>query len=76
VLVPLGVVMVTSTVPAAPDGAVTVTEVADEAVMAARALPNFTALAAPRLVPVMVTEVPPTRGPAAGAMAVTAGAGS
>ena len=74
-LVPLGVVTVMSTAPA-PAGARAVIEVGEDAVMVPGAVPNCTALAATKLVPVMVTEVPPTNGPAAGLTAVTAGAAS
>ncbi len=73
-LVPFGVVTVTSTVPE-PAGAVavidvallTVTDVADDP-------PNWTAVAPVNPVPMMVTKVPPTVEPAAGARLVTVGA--
>ena len=55
---PPGVVTVTPTVPA-PEGEVTVIEVAVFAVMVPGLVPNFTAVAPVRLVPVMVTTVPP-----------------
>ncbi len=74
VLVPLGVVTVTSTAPAASAGAVAVTEVGEAAVMVPAVAPNFTALAPVKLVPVMVTEVPPTNGPDSGLTPVTVGA--
>ena len=71
---PLAVVTVTSAVPV-PEGEVAAIEVAlltvnDVAFVA----PNFTALAPVKLVPVMVTLVPPPAGPLAGATALTTGA--
>ena len=54
------VVTVTSTVPAAPAGAVAVTEVAlTTLTWVAAVLPKFTATAPVKPVPVMVTVVPP-----------------
>ena len=71
--VPPAVVTVTSTAPV-PAGDVAVTEVAVLAVrLVAGVVPKVTAVAEPRLVPVMTTVVPPAVGPAAGAMAVTVG---
>ena len=66
-LVPPGVVTVTWTVPAVPAGAVAVIWVALMTVKWWRlSAPNLTAVAPVRLVPVIVTEVPPAVGPAAG----------
>jgi hypothetical protein len=62
-LVPLGVVTVTSTVPV-PAGETAVIEVSEMTLkLVALVEPNLTALAPVRLVPVMVTEVPPAAGP-------------
>ena len=73
--VPLAVVTVTSTVPAVPAGLVAVICVAELTVKpVAAAVPNSTAVAPVRFVPVMVTLVPPAVGPAVGLTAVTAGA--
>jgi hypothetical protein len=72
--VPPGVVTVISTVPAEPAGLVAVIEVGLFTVYdAATVLPNFTPVAPVKPVPVIVTEVPPAIGPAAGEMLVTAG---
>jgi hypothetical protein len=71
-VVPLAVVTVTSTVPV-PFGDVVEIDVAVFFVIDAGVLPNFTAVALPRLVPVMVTKVPPDTGPVAGEMPVTVG---
>ena len=57
-LVPPGVVTVTSTVPAVPAGAVAVMLVAVSAVIVADVVPNLTAVAPVRFVPVIVTLVP------------------
>ena len=73
--VPLGVVTVTSTVPV-PAGEVAVIEPAVSAVMVAALVPKSTAVAPERLVPVMVTEVPPPAGPVVGLMEVTVGLGA
>jgi hypothetical protein len=65
-LVPPAVVTVTSTVePAVPAGAVAVTEVALFAVTVAVAVPNFT-VALLRLLPAIVTLLPPAVGPPVG----------
>jgi hypothetical protein len=73
-LVPPPVVTVTSTVPV-PAGAVAVIDVAEFMVIeVAAVLPNVTAVAPVKPVPVRVTEVPPAAGPYIGAMLVTAGA--
>src|SRR5437764_823305 len=70
-----GVVTVTSTVPAAPAGEVAVIEVAEATVkVVAGVAPNLTAVAPVKLVPVMVTEVPPAVEPVVGERAVTVGA--
>ena len=71
---PPAVVTVTSTVPA-PAGEVAVMEVALFTVkLVAAVAPNFTAVAAVKPVPVMLTIVPPAVGPLVGAMPVTVGA--
>ena len=65
---------VTSTVPL-PAGEVAVIEVALLTVNEVAAVaPNFTAVAPVKLVPVMVTEVPPAAGPVVGLTIVTVGA--
>ena len=75
VLVPPGVLTVTSTVPE-PAGEVAVTCVGDSALSAvAFAEPNLTSLAPVRFVPVIFTEVPPAAGPLVGSTSVTVGAG-
>ena len=75
VLVPPGVVTVTSTVPAMPAGEVMVIDVAELTVRLVPALePNFTPVAPVKLVPVTVTMVPPDRGPTFGDIEVTVGA--
>jgi hypothetical protein len=77
-LVPSDVVTVMSTVPTLPAGAVTFIDVPPaltEFTVAAVA-PNFTVLLAGvvlKLVPVMVTELPPPVGPLVGLMPVTVG---
>ena len=71
---PPAVVTVMSTVPV-PAGDVAVIDVAELTVkLAAAVLPNFTAVAPVKLVPVMVTEVPPEFRPDPGLTAVTVGA--
>ena len=71
--VPPGAVTVTSTAPE-PAGEVAVIEVAELTVKELAAVdPNATAVAPVRLVPLIVTTVPPVTGPAAGATAVTLG---
>jgi hypothetical protein len=74
--VPLTVVTVTSTTPAACAGAVAVIDVALFTVKLAGEPPNETAVAPVRSVPVMITDVPPAVGPADGLSATTVGAGS
>jgi hypothetical protein len=72
VLVPLALVTVISTAPM-PGGEIAVIDVAELTVKpVALAEPNFT-VAPLKLVPVMVTEVPPLGGPEAGETAVTVG---
>ncbi len=74
--VPPGVVTVTSTWPAACDGAVAVTDVADTNENVVAALPpNDTPVTPVRLVPVIVTTVPPAVEPDVGLSEVTVGAG-
>ena len=73
--VPPGVVTATSTVPAVPDGevAVRVVSLVKPTPVAARP-PKVTVESAVKPAPVMVTGVPPARGPSEGATAVTLGA--
>ena len=74
-LVPLGVVTVTSTAPAACAGAVAVIEVALFTITPLAALlPKCTAVAPVKLLPVMLTLVPPASGPLPGERPVTVGA--
>ena len=69
-------VTVTFTVPV-PDGEVAVTSVDDMSfTLVADAVPKCTAVGLLRLVPVIVTEVPPEAGPEVGDMEVIKGAGS
>ena len=72
---PLGVVTVTSYVPAALTGAVAVIEVGLVTVKLAADAPNRTAVAPVKSVPVTVTRVPPAVGPLAGLTPVTVGGG-
>ena len=73
-LVPLGVVTVTLTTPAACGGDTAVTCVSETATtLVAGVPPNETARAPSRLAPVMVTGVPPLVGPEDGLTAVTDG---
>jgi len=67
------VVTVTSTVPV-PAGEVAVIEVAELAVTVALVTPNVTAVAPVKLVPVIVTLVPPAVVPEVGEIEVTVGA--
>ena len=67
-------VTITSTVPVAWAGEVTAMDVAVSVTTVAVAVPNLTLVALARLVPVMVTEVPPPLDPEVGATAVTVGA--
>ncbi len=72
---PLGVLTMTSTVPTAADGDRAVTWVAELTVYeVAPEGPKLTPVAPVKLVPVMVTEVPPASGPAMGLRAMTTGA--
>ena len=74
-LVPPGVVTNTLAVPAEPADVVQVTEVDVLALKGVHALPPMvTALALVRLVPVIVTLVPPAVVPLVGLIAVTVGA--
>ena len=69
-------VSVTFTVPV-PGGEVAVTSLDDiPFILVADAVPKYTAVGLLRLVPVMVTEVPPEAGPEVGDMAVIVGAGA
>ena len=73
-LVPFGVVTRTLTVPAAPAGDVAVIWVALLIVKPVAAVaPNATAVAPVRLVPVIVTDVPPAVVPTVGERDVTVG---
>jgi hypothetical protein len=73
--VPLGVVTVTSTVPAFPIGEVAVIEVEETTLNAlASVLPKCTNVAPVKFVPVIVTTVPPAVGPLVGERPVTVGA--
>ena len=74
-LLPPDVVTVMSTVPV-PAGDVAVIEVAELKVKpVAGVAPNVTAVTPVKLVPVIVTVVPPVTGPAVGEIEVTVGAG-
>ena len=73
-LVPLGVVTVTSTVPV-PAGETAVIDVGDVTAKAAAADPKLTLVVALSSVPVIVTVVPPSSGPALGLTSVTVGTG-
>ncbi len=72
---PLDELTVTSTVPAPAAGEVTVTSLGETTTRPVPGTePKLTALAPAKLVPVMVTVVPPANGPATGLMAATVGA--
>ncbi len=71
--VPPAVTTVTSTVPV-PAGLVATICVAVSPMIVAATLPNSTAVAPDRFVPVIVTDVPPAAGPELGLIPVTAGA--
>ena len=74
-LVPSAVTTVISTTPADPAGEVAVIWLAELTVkLVAFVLPNLTAVAPVKLVPVMVMLVPPAVGPFVGDMPVTVGA--
>ena len=62
-LVPLLLVTVTSTIPAAPAGDVAVIWVSLLIVKVADVAPKLTVVALEKLTPVMTTEVPPATGP-------------
>lgn len=71
---PPAVTTVISTIPALPAGEVAVIDVALLTVkLVALLAPNFTAVAPVKLVPVIVTDVPPVVGPAGGLTPVTVG---
>ena len=73
--VPPGVVTVTVAAPAVPAGEVAVICVAELTTTPDAAFtPNFTAVAPVKLVPVMITDVPPAAGPLVGLNNVTVGA--
>jgi hypothetical protein len=75
--VPTGVVTVMSTVAALSAGLVALIEVEELTLkLLAAVVPNATAVAPVKLVPVTVTTVPPANGPLAGLTAVTVGAPS
>ena len=74
VLVPLLVVTVMSTVPALPAGTVAVIQVSLLVTNVALVLANLTAVAPLKLVPVILTVMPPAVLPVLRSMAVTAGA--
>ena len=74
-LVPLGVVTVTSTGPTALAGVVAVIRVELLTVKLADVVPNLTADALVKFVPVMVAEVPPFAWPEVGFTDMTVGAG-
>ena len=71
--VPSTVTTVTSTVPAVPAGLVTTICVAVSPVIFAAFLPNMTAVALAKSVPMIVTDVPPFTGPAVRLIPVTIG---
>ncbi len=71
--VPPAVTTVTSTIPV-PAGLVATICVAVSPVIVAVTLPNCTAVAPAKLVPLIVTAVPPAVGPEMGLIPVTAGA--
>ena len=73
-LVPIGVVTVTSTVPAEPAGEVAVTEVLLIVPIVAALAPKWTAEVLARAKPVIVTTVPPAVVPLVGDTEVTLGA--
>jgi hypothetical protein len=76
-LEPLEVTTRMSTAPALPAGETAVMLVAEFTMkLVAGALPKLTAVAPVKLVPVIVTEVPPAAGPLAGLMPVTVGVGT
>lgn len=66
VLVPLGVVTLTRTVPAVLAGTTTETVVAVDEVGTAVTVPNVTVVAPARLVPEIIAVIPPVVGPEVG----------
>src|SRR5262245_48507526 len=70
---PVGLATMTSKVPASCGGAMAVICVAELTMNDAATPPNVTDVVARRLLPVMVTTVPPGAGPLLGALAETAG---
>jgi hypothetical protein len=75
VLVPSGVVTVTSSAPAASAGEVAVIDVSEFTTNVAEVEPKSTAVAPVKPVPVIVTDVPPAVDPERGLIPVTVGAG-
>src|SRR5579864_974298 len=73
-LVPPGVVTVTSTVPGGAEGEVATSWVAESLTMVPAVVAKLTALAPARLVPAIVTVVPPAIGPEPGLTEATTGA--
>ena len=75
---PPGVVTITAAEPAEPDGVVTVHVVGVLHDIAVADVPPTVTKVDPvtKLVPVMVTTVPPAKGPAPGVMELTVGSGS
>ena len=72
-LAPLGVVTVTSTVPALSAGEVQVMEVSETTLtLVAAVTPKLTAVAPVKPTPLMVTVVPPAAGPLLGLRPITA----
>ncbi len=74
--VPPAVCTVTSTVPAEPDGEVTVNDVPVWEITVPAVEPNSTLDPDVNPVPVTVTDVPPTNAPSSGDTPVTVGIGS
>jgi hypothetical protein len=75
-LVPFGVVTVMSTIPLVPGGDLAVIDVAEFTVkLGALVDPNFTAVAPVKLVPMMLTAVPPVARPLRGATPLMIGGG-
>ena len=74
---PPGAVRVMWTLPAAPPGEVAVQDVVEEQLTAVPELrPNFPVVPSTKPVPVMVTIVPPAKGPAEGLTELIVGAAS
>ena len=74
---PSGLVSVTLTIPAEPEGGVTAVNdvLLTNVTLVASVLPNFTVAPETKLVPVRLTLVPPATGPEEGEMDVSVGAG-